>query len=271
MSEKLTGLLSEFHLSDIIQLLIMTQKAGELALRDLDRQKTALLYFEKGNLVHAALDSADGQHSEGLRAFQAIIGWDEGEFKFLAGKQTPKVTIRKTSQETLIDTLARMDDIKEMNKELPTEDINLFIKPELDIVPSISVLEWRVLALVNGRRTIQRICQKFGDELEAKRVLRELVRKGLVSADPPESDWRRLVPSIRSAAEVEYDRALPPRVRTNLLFRAIDGKTHFEDIRRKLQMDENDLLEDMKLLYELKWVKLSPDDERAFLKHLADL
>ncbi len=266
MSEKLTGLLSEFPLSDIIQLLIMTQKAGELGLRDLDHRRTALLYFDKGNLVHVVCDNA-----EGLEAFQAIIGWHEGEFKFTAGKLAPKVTIKKTSQETLIDTLARMDDIQEMDRELPVDDMNLFIKPEVDIVPSISVLEWKILALVNGRRTIQRICQKFGDELEAKRVLRELVRKGLVSTDPPESDWRRLVPSIKPAAEVEYDRVLPPRVRTNLLFRAVDGKSHFENIRRKLNIDENDLLEDMKLLYELQWIKFGPEDEKTFVKHVADI
>lgn len=171
----------------------------------------------------------------------------------------------------LLKTFARLDEIREIQQKLPLDDINLFIVANIKKVPDITTEQWKILALVNGRRTISRICQKFGDELKVKTVLLELLGAGLVSTDPPEADWRRLVPILRSSAEEKGERSLPPRIRTNLLIKAIDGKSHFEDIRRKMDISENDLLEDIKLLYEFRWIKFNETDHEKFKNLLPDI
>jgi hypothetical protein len=266
MSYELNGALGAFSILDVIQLLTMSQKVGELRLESEDGHETASLYLDKDNLIHAVYGEL-----EGIQAFEALLGWKEGSFEFIPGRHPEKTTMDKAAFVTLLQAFARLDEMQKIQQDLPPEDINLYIVADIKTVPAITTKEWKVLALVNGKRTITRICRKFGDELTAKNLLLKLFKKKLISPDPPESDWRRLVPSLKPIAEKEGERFRPPRVRTNLLFKAIDGKSHFEDIRRKLDLSENDLLEDIKLLYELQWIKFNETDEEKFKNLLPDI
>lgn len=266
VESKLAGNLSTFPLTDIIQLFIISQKIGELRLLNEGSREGASLYFSEGTLVHATCNEMEGK-----RAFEAILKWKTGSFTFIPDEIPLKKTINQAVHVTLLDSLTRLENIEKMRQELPPDDINLFIVVDLDAIPPISTEIWKVLALVNGRRTIARICQKYGDELDAKRLLLLLLKKGLVSAEPPGSDWRRLIPYKVPTSEVQGDRPVPPRLRSNLLLRSVDGETHLEDIRRKINVNENDLMEDVKLLYELHWIRFSTVDEKVLKSLLTDL
>ncbi|MBD3287014.1 DUF4388 domain-containing protein [candidate division WOR-3 bacterium] len=266
MTYDLSGDLSKFGLPDIIQLLTTGQKSGELVVRSGNGRGGASLFFKEGNLVHAVCGENDG-----VKAFENLIRWEAGSFEFIPNREPRKRTMNTAAHVVLLQTFARLDEMHQIQQNLPPDDINLFIVAHIGNAPEITVEDWKVLALVNGRRSIARICQKFGDELKAKTTLLKLYKEGLISPEPPETDWRRLVPILRSSVEEKGERSLPPRIRTNLLIKTIDGKSHFEDIRRKLDISENDLLEDIKLLYEFRWIKFNETDHEKFQTLLPDI
>jgi hypothetical protein len=142
----------------------------------------------------------------------------------------------------------------------------LYIRSFLEEVPPLNTFEWQIISLINGKRTIKRICEKIGDELSTKTALSALFSKGLIMDTHPEPGWNHLVPLHTPQDEVFSDRQFPPLLRTNLLLNAIDGKSSINDLRLKLNMIESEITEDIKLLHDSHWIKFHPDQERVFLR-----
>jgi hypothetical protein len=126
--------------------------------------------------------------------------------------------------------------------------------------------DWKILSMVNGRRTIKRICQKIGDELVACSVLWDLLCRGLITKVHPDSDWNHLIPLRISPDEVKSERPFPHFLRTNLLLKTIDGHTSLKELGKKLNIEENDIIEDIKYLYDTHWIKFSAVQENVFAK-----
>jgi hypothetical protein len=91
-----------------------------------------------------------------------------------------------------------------------------------------------------------------------KKNLVELFKKNVISTTSGEASWKELVPVLVSSRELTTDRPYQPLLRTNLLLKAIDGKTPLKDLITKLNMKENDLVEDIKQLFDTYWIKFSP-------------
>lgn len=143
----------------------------------------------------------------------------EGTFEFVPHERPRRVTVDQPAQNVLLEALARWDELQLWEAELPSEETRLYVVPNVNGVPASETAEWRVLALVNGRRTIRKIAEILSDEYEVKKSLISLMHKGLVSACPPAEPWLELVPAVRPASAVGGERPIPPRLRTNLLLK----------------------------------------------------
>jgi hypothetical protein len=256
---KLSGFVAEFPLLEVIQFLGMNQKNGHLCISLENENESISLYIKQGMIMHAVFDEI-----EGIEAFHAILQMETGYFKFIAGEQAPKMTINMPVSVLLLESQRRADELNHLQTQLPPDDMVLFLVPDLEEVPPLDTFEWRVISMVNGRRNIQRICQKIGDELAVKQTVLKLLSRGLVSTVSEDAAWKTLTPRPLPSGELKADRPYPPLLRTNLLLKTIDGKSDLKTLMSRLNMKESDLLEDIKLLHDTQWIKFSTGEEKAF-------
>jgi hypothetical protein len=258
----LHGELAEFPLADVLQLLLMTRKSGELRLENEPAGNSAAIFFDRGNIMHASSNGIEGRP-----AVETLLKWTGGRFGFIPGTRPPKITINAPAQAVLMDAITRYDELLQIERELPPYDIPLYINPAIGTAPSLTPMEWRVLALVNGHRNIMRMCEEIGDEFETKSALLSLIQKGAVTVKLPDESWHTLIPRVIPTSDVKSERPFPPRIRTNLVLKSIDGKTRLADIWRTANTTELEFLEDIRFLHETRWIDFG---EVVNLKFLQD-
>lgn len=258
---KLSGFVSEFPVVEVIQFLGMTGKIGKLHIALEQDKKDLFLFFKNGELVHA-----ETEESSGLQAFYLISKLETGYFKFVAGEEAPRHTIDCPLSILLLNSQKRLDELHHLQSRLPSEDEVLFIVQEVAKVPPLNTFEWRIVSLINGKRTIKRICEKAGDELDAKNTILNLLSKGLVCTYSEDQVWKTLTPRLKPSSELKTDRPYPPLLRTNLLLKSIDGTSALTDLMTALSIKESDMLEDIRLLYDTQWITFPRTQEKIFTR-----
>ncbi len=258
---KLSGFVSEFPIVEVLQFLGMTHKNGKLRIIQENGHHELSLYFNEGDLVHA-----EGEELEGLQAFYHITKLKAGYFKFESGLKASQQTIDCPLSILLLDSQKRLDELKHLQSRLPHEDSVLYLVQEVAKVPPLTPQEWRVLSMINGRRSIKRISDKFDDELEAKNTILNLLLKGLINTFSDETAWKLLTPSIKSSGEINDQRPYPLRLRTNLLLKSINGKSTLMELMINLNINESDMLEDVRLLHETQWIVFPKTQEKLFAR-----
>jgi len=261
---ELSGLISRFPLVEVLQFLGMTEKTGELRISGTPGERFFSLFFSAGNMVHAVSDEL-----EGMAAFEIALLLQTGHFRFHVGNQPDRRSMDKPVQHLLLESQRRVDELREVNTCIPPAESVLFIVGRQETIPTLNTFEWQVVSLINGRRTLQRICQKLGDELTAKRAIQTLVAKGLITARSGDEEWHGLVPQPVSVGRVREERPYPPLLRTNLLLKAIDGERNLLKLQKTLRCRDSELFEDVKVLHETRWIEFSDREEKVFqrLRH----
>jgi hypothetical protein len=258
-STQLAGQLIDFLLPDIVQLVALGKKTGELRLRTAAEQKNGSLYFEQGKIIHAVSGEKNGE-----AALLEIAGWHNASFSFLADQLSDKRTMEKPAVQALLEALHKHDELAQLRQKMPADDTRLFISSEIESIPTITPEQWRLLSLVNGRRTIATICQVYGHELEARKLLAELLEAKLLTDKPHSTDWYRLVPKPTGSSEVRGSRSFPTRLRTNLLLKAIDGIKSIFELRIEFNMEEKVLWDELKYLLDEQWIHFEAADIKRF-------
>jgi hypothetical protein len=180
MEFQLKGKLVDFNLTEVIQFLGMNRKSGELAIHNSAHDKVGSLFFLEGELVHASMNG-----NSGMAAFDRILHLTNGYFIFLAELRTESRSIKQSIQVLLMEAHTRNDERLQLQGELPAADTVLTLANDIASVPPLNTCEWKALSFVNGRRSIARICQKFGDELGALWALHGLYRVAALPAHSP--------------------------------------------------------------------------------------
>jgi hypothetical protein len=256
---QLKGKLSDFQLHEIVQLLHLGRKSGELALFGDDHAPAGSIFLIQGELVHAVLGE-----SRGVAAFARIMMLDHGYFTFLADRISRELTIERPIEALLMEAHARHDERVRFRAELPPPEAVLSLAGNVADIPRLDIGEWQVLSLVNGRRTIARIVEKSGDEHAALGALHSLFAKGLLKRESATSPLDGLIPWPLPAAQASGERPYPPRLRTNLLLKAIDGRTAIGRLAESLQLEVAELAEDIRLLLELNWIRFGAEDRKVW-------
>lgn len=112
------GNLLDLSLPNLISLLCHEGKTAALELKHLGQ--VATIFFEKGELVHAAFKEAVGQEV----VFE-VLTWDEGSFTIITGRPAPIRTIETSWTGLLLEGLGRLDetvfDQEQENSALPAQ------------------------------------------------------------------------------------------------------------------------------------------------------
>jgi CRP-like cAMP-binding protein len=101
----LSGNLNFLNLAELLQLLGSNNSTGVLRITNRYATQPGVVFFAKGNPVHALNDKLSG-----IDAVFSLFGWSEGEFAFSEEGYDGKTTIKKSRMEIILDGLRKLDD-----------------------------------------------------------------------------------------------------------------------------------------------------------------
>ncbi|HMO58181.1 MAG TPA: DUF4388 domain-containing protein [Roseiflexaceae bacterium] len=177
----LSGDLSEFPLTDIIQLVDLSKQTGAVHLQGQRGQQVyeGWLYFRDGKIIGAKMGT-----TAPLEAAYLFFTFHAGPFRFYEGMLPETPTISQSNEMIIMEGIMRQDAWSEVANQVPS----LSMIPRLVPNPSASggeisleADEWRVLTMVNGRNTVAQIAQRSGlGEMRTSEIVARLLRDGLV-------------------------------------------------------------------------------------------
>ena len=125
-----------------------------------------------------------------------LLRWDAGEFGWAPGESVePEVSLSVSVENLVMEGSRRLDELAIITRKIPSENAVVAMAPappdgaaEINITP----VEWRVLVLVNGQRTVIDISEAVGSDVFATmRTLYGLASAGLVHVPghvPPDDE-----------------------------------------------------------------------------------
>ncbi len=244
------GDLAEYPVPDLLQFLQGTRKHGQLLLEPPSRSRTAGLFFDEGELVHACCPPTSG-----VRAVYEV----------------EQRTIREDLQSVLLEGLRQLDELRRARTLLPPPDTVLHLERELQVHDDVRLTrgEWQVLALVNGRRTLADVVELSGrPAVEGSRIVSELLAARLVVTTADDLYLEAVVAARVSAASAPAQRTAPPTMLANLILKQVDGRRTLRGIRDALGCGTADLVEELRLLVRTGWVTVAAghDEYRRFIE-----
>lgn len=182
----LSGDLSEFPLTDIIQLVQLSKQTGGVHIHGQRAGQTfeGWLYFRDGKIVGAV--------SSGLAPLDAVYTFftlAAGPFQFHEDQRLATPTITASNEIIIMEGVMRQDAWARINEHVPSMTMvpRLVLNPttgsaEINLEPE----EWRVLTMVNGKNTIAQIAQRSGlGEFRTCEIIAELLQSGLIEMREP--------------------------------------------------------------------------------------
>ena len=185
MSETtLQGSLSELQLADVLQVLAVGNKTGQLHLSD--GQAQGSIFLSAGRIVHAQTAELSGED-----AAYALADWTRGEFRFEPGTQAPQTSIEASYTSVLMEAARRSDEWRVIQQQIPSTDhVPEFVVPEnpgeSQAQINLNTREWQLLSKINGNRSIKEIASASGmATFDAAKLLYGLVSTGLLRVNDP--------------------------------------------------------------------------------------
>ena len=188
------GLLQDFHLTEMIQLLEMSRKTGALELTPIGYQQQSTapnpaaplgrIYFQDGLVADARLGTLQGEE-----ALLSLFLWRAGAFRFIDGARSPTRTITQSNESLLMEGVRRIDEWASILEHVPTLQIILFCPPSPPPQAQqirLNDLQWRFLQCVNGRETLATVARLCGlSAFQARIIATKLLALGVVQRRPP--------------------------------------------------------------------------------------
>lgn len=177
----LQGDLSEFSLSDIIQLVDLSKQTGGVRIVGNLKGKEieGWIYFRNGQVISARLGRLPAEE-----ALYALFALQSGSFVFEEGVDLPPREITASNEVLIMEGVRRVDEWGTFLEKAPALNavVGLVAVPderlqEIRLEPE----EWRVLTLVDGRNTVAEIAERSGlGEIRTCQVIARLIEAGLV-------------------------------------------------------------------------------------------
>ncbi|WP_129632808.1 DUF4388 domain-containing protein [Candidatus Oscillochloris fontis] len=177
----LEGDLSEFPLTDIIQLVDLGKKTGGVSIHGIrsGQQFDGWLYFRDGKIIGAELPGYAP-----LDAIYTFFTFSSGPFRFLEDRVLTQPTITISNEVIIMEGVMRQDEWAKIHEHVPS----LNLVPRLVPNPTtgsneinLEAEEWRILTMVNGKNTIGQIAQRSGlGEFRTCEIIAQLLQNGLI-------------------------------------------------------------------------------------------
>lgn len=170
------GILEEYNLIDLIQMIESGRQDAVLTLRYID--KVGHVLFKDGDIIHAQFMGLTG-----LKALKRLVFWPRGNFEIKFTK--PKFEgeqISHASQEILMELLQHLSEVQKTLRELPDlfEEVmtNPFVSED-----QISNLQKKIINILNTPMSIFNVILLLEeDELQVMQAIRTLLANGYIGS-----------------------------------------------------------------------------------------
>lgn len=211
----LSGDLRDFHLPDLIKLIVAGQHSGTLTVSDGTVVRT--ISFDAGRPVCATSSTSPGgmdNVQQTMNDIYDLFRWQEGAFTFdqSLGPQKGCLVLRLSAQELILAGTRWVDNWTAVQRVVPSPDM-VFERREggpsaADL--SLTAEECQVLDLLDGLNDVTTIARQCGlTEFETSKILYSLHAVGLIQ--PGDMDKIRLRRVFREFAELTCRGTLPHR------------------------------------------------------------
>lgn len=253
------GDVAALPIPELLQFLHISGKDGVLVVSDEGGRPRAVVHYAGTTIVHATCDGIIGRE-----AVFASIAFAKGRFEFFAGSSANlQKTIDDNVQNLILEGLRRMDELSHVAGLLPGDDEPLFVAPEPphdDI--RLTAKEWRILSLVNGKRSVGQIIDASArEESDVRAILVGLLTADLIVDRRDDSHLDAIVPRHLLHHEVGTTRYAPPTLVGNLLLKSCDGRRTARQLMNDMRMDERQLFEELRLLARTRWIAFSAGED----------
>lgn len=175
----LEGTLEVFGFPDLIGFICGAQMTGSLTLEG--PQKSGIIYFDQGSVVHASID--DGK-IVGEQAVYNFFTWSKGTFLFEAGVTQEEKTVHGHWQHLLMEGARQTDEMDVIKQLIPSSSAELSVLPqpsdaqkEIKLTPE----EMNIIALIQQERVVKNILERSPQpEFDTYKIMYSLVSSGLV-------------------------------------------------------------------------------------------
>ncbi len=177
----LAGDLSEFPLTDIIQLVDLSKKTGGVHIKGERTGQTfeGWIFFRDGKIVGASIP--------GLKPLDAVYTFftlTSGPFRFHEDKRIETPTISVSNEVIIMEGVMRQDAWADIQRHVPS----LSLVPRLVPNPatgsndiSLEAEGWRILTMVNGKNSVEQIAQRSGlGEFRTCEIIAQFLQNGLI-------------------------------------------------------------------------------------------
>ncbi|GAB4433572.1 MAG: hypothetical protein OHK0040_04220 [bacterium] len=170
--EEFSGNLKQMSMPDLLQVLSMNQKTGNLFIyiEHGDKESKATISLEKGRIINALSGKITG-----LKALYRIVSIKEGFFRFIPGEPELPPAINEGTDSLIMEGLRQNDEMQEIRKKLGGEKVKVYLNissdkipkglrpktmevlsaievfPDLDeLIDNVTVLDYEVLKIIQG-------------------------------------------------------------------------------------------------------------------------
>ena len=167
---KLSGSLDALSLPGLLQLLGAEGRAGRL---DVAAEPSAgSLWLESGHLVHATAE-AGGVTTRGALALDLLLGLTEGTFVFAPGETAPERTLDGPTEQLLMEAAVRKDHARRGDPlaVAPSSVPSFAPVPAGGSTPRFTTMQWRVLAAIDGHKSVGEVAAEVELPVEALSAL----------------------------------------------------------------------------------------------------
>ncbi|MBX5481468.1 MAG: DUF4388 domain-containing protein [Myxococcaceae bacterium] len=176
----MTGKIEEIPLPDLLQLFHTSKKNGVLVIRG---EQEGRIYLRQGRVYYAVID--DNHDLGPQKSFNRIITWERGDFELSPEEPREFMVELDTSTEALLmEGLRLLDEMKRLEKDLPSPGANLIIAVPLapalrDLTPD----QLDVLQLVHNYGSLRGVLDHSDkDDVVTAETLIHLLKKDYVRA-----------------------------------------------------------------------------------------
>lgn len=181
----LSGSLDVFNLADVLRLICDAGATGRIRVRRDGR--AGLLTVAGGRVTGATLDDGQASDEDGsIDAALEILSGKGGEFDLASGSARGPLDL---DIDGLLERVSeRQAEWNEVTQALGSLDTSLRLSPDPGSERvTMTASEWRVVSLVDGRRSARGIAEELGgSSFRTYKALAELMRGGLIGPEGTE-------------------------------------------------------------------------------------
>lgn len=175
MTEALSGNLAQLKLIDILRLLHLSGRTGQLELTS-DDGKFGEIYLVNGKITHSLYEEWIGEE-----AVYGLFSWAEGTFRFHANETTDEMTVSLDTNQILEEALTYAGEWDRIRLVVPSSNavFRLASRPASDV--QLRAEDWSVLTQLDGEKTVTEIAEASQlNELFTSKILCRLHELGLI-------------------------------------------------------------------------------------------